>query len=157
MVGPYNDFDLEEVCREPMRREVLGLNFWREVSDEGLPLVGQLKHLRVLFIGGDNVTDADIEHLRALEALENLSLSARQVTHATFEHINGLLKNLRSLSLSNVGLTDEVLQSIRELVSLREPSITGSEVAPAGVRYLRYVMPSTKAKSPFPDDWPLPW
>jgi len=78
-----------------------------------------LTSLRILDLGGTQVTDAGLEHLEGLTNLEVLGLAGTRVTDAGLERLKGMT-SLRRLELHRVKnapymqVTDEGVKKLQE-------------------------------------------
>jgi hypothetical protein len=83
-------------CRSPDRL-ILGRS---QVTDETMPLIGQMRWLQSLSLGQTQVTNKGLAALSGLQRLSELQLSHTQITDEGFSYL-GQLPNLREVSLSD--------------------------------------------------------
>ena len=88
-----------------------------------------------------SVTDADLEHLKALTNLQTLNLSVTNITDAGLEHLEGLT-NLGFLYLSNTNVTDAGLEHLTGLKRLEILSLHITNVTDEGVKKLQQSLPN---------------
>ena len=99
-----------------------------EPGDEGLAKVADLKQLKILRLRRCGMTDAGLEHLVALENLEQLHLlyNSSNITDAGMEPV-GKLPNLRLLDLRGCTLIGDAglehLKSLKNLDKSQNPFI----------------------------------
>jgi hypothetical protein len=114
------------------RRALDFRNTW--VTDAALGQLEGLTELRELrLFGAENITDAGLEHVGRLRALERLDLTATNITDAGLAHLVGLA-GLRSLALDSDAVTDAGLEHVRGLTELRALSLRQTNVTGAGLR-----------------------
>ncbi len=66
-----------------------------------------------VFLGGTQVTDAGLEHLKGLTSLQTLDLGDTFVSDAGLEHLKGLT-SLQNLSLWDTKVTDEGVKKLQQ-------------------------------------------
>ncbi len=86
-------------------------------------------------------TDAMLEHLKGLTALEELGLIGTNVTDAGLEQIRGLTA-LKYLYLYNTRVTDAGLEHLKGLTALRRLGIGGTKVTGDGSASVGRALPS---------------
>jgi hypothetical protein len=100
-----------------------GIVEWSEPSGPGWlrTVLGDslFVHVEALLLFGTQATDAELENLRALSQLRELSLDCIDEADAVLEKLRGL-RQLRKLSLTNSGVTDAGLEHLTTLYQLRE-------------------------------------
>lgn len=153
--------------------EHIGVNYFDRVvrvaltgknSAAALPYIGDLPHLKSLFLDVPNLTDADLVNLKGLHELVLLSLNDK-VTDAGIKHLKGLsslgelhlvgtrisdagiaelepLGGLGKLSLAETDVSDAGLAQLKKLKKLRHLDLHGTRVTDAGVRDLLQARPS---------------
>ncbi len=67
----------------------------------------------VVILGGPQVTDDDLEHLKVLTQLKSLTLICSQVTDAGLEHLRGMT-TLKVLDLEDTQVTNEGVKRLRQ-------------------------------------------
>jgi len=98
--------------------------------------------LETLWLIGDRVTDAGLEHLKGLKALECLIVESNQLTGDGLRHLRGL-PNLKCLSFRSPELSDADLEHVQELKSLRKLKVLGrAKVTPYGAAKLQAALPN---------------
>jgi hypothetical protein len=91
------------------------------------------------------VTDARLEHLKALTQLQELFLDGPQLTDTGLEHLKGMTQ-LRELKLRDTEVSDSGLEHLKALKQLRELDVCGSRVTDEGVKRLQEALPNCKIK-----------
>jgi len=107
-----------------------------QITDAGLEHFKALNSLEFLNLSNTPITDAGLEHLKGLTNLETLLLDHAKVTDAGLEHLRGLT-NLRWLGLRNIRITDAGIEHLEELTNLETLPLDGAEVTDAGLEHLR--------------------
>jgi hypothetical protein len=141
-------------------RNLLGEGFLSDVAgvhevctrtDADLKMLEQFPHLRLLIAGagdfeaasarGGPITDAGLQHLKALTSLRVLILQHTLITDAGLECLSGLT-DLQELSLcGNQGITDAGLEHLKGFKQLRELNLLCTEVTDEGVKRLQQALP----------------
>lgn len=117
------------------------LHLVKRVSDDSMPLVGQMIWLHSLLLDSPAVTDKGLSHLTGLQEILYLSLSGGSMTD------NGLvfvakLQSLEKLRLRGLKITDDGIQVLAALPRLRELSISKTNVTAEGLERLMRKLPS---------------
>ena len=122
-----------------------------------------------VYLTGDRISDADLEHLKGMTSIQNLGLHNTQVTDADLEHLKGLislqvlalylpratdaglvhlkgLTRLQTLRLYNTQVTDAGLEHLKGLTSLRDLHLWNTQVTDDGVKELQEALPNCKAR-----------
>jgi len=90
------------------------------------------------------ITDSDLKYLKEmLSELHSLSLGGTQVTDAGLEHLKGM-SQLQHLYLNNTHVTDAGLEHLKGLTQLQELLLSGTQVTNEGVRKLQHALPNCK-------------
>jgi hypothetical protein len=133
--------------------------FLRAFTDEGLSHIAELRKLETLYLTGE-VTDRGLRHLRGLEGLTGLAITAPNVSDAGMEHVAVLtkltflnlqgstvgdagiaqlkdLKNLEFLGLDDTQITDEATATIAQLPALKTLMIARTAVTNNGLLNLK--------------------
>jgi len=110
------------------------------VTSAALEHLAGLTNLRKLYLSGTRIDDAGLELLKGLTSLERLSLSSTEITDAGLEHVQGL-NNLQELVLYNTHVTDEGLKHLKSLTKLRKLQLSGTHVTEEGVKELQQALP----------------
>lgn len=129
-----------------------------EVTDDGMKFIGELRALDELDLGGLNLTDAAIEHLKRLTQLRSLTLPpgvtgaglARLAPLSNLEYLGFTgtiqdtdlrrlppLRRLRQLQLFRASITDVALENVGELVSLEDLVLSWTPITDAGLEKLQ--------------------
>jgi DNA-binding transcriptional regulator YiaG len=106
-----------------------------KVSDAALEHLKRLPALQSLDLGATPVTDAGLGHLKALAQLHSLVLTWTQVTDAGLEHLKGLTQ-LHSLILTWTKVTDAGLRHLKRMLALQSLDLTQTQVTDAGLVHL---------------------
>lgn len=95
-----------------------------DITESGLKALSKLapQTLQSLLLGGCEITDAGLNHLRNLTWLEHLDLSCNQISGEGLTHIGGMLL-LERLELYGCELTEEGMENLPSLSSLRHLSM----------------------------------
>jgi hypothetical protein len=108
-----------------LRKLTLGKS---EMSPARVTAIGQSKELRVLFLAGSGLTDAELTGLKNLTLLESLDISDNpQVTDKGMATVK-TLERLQMLYLGKTGLTDNGLMELKGLDGLRSLNVVGTKV-----------------------------
>ncbi len=91
----------------------LNLSNNQEITDTGLPPLGELTELENLQLWGTKVTDQGLAHLAALHSLQSLSLGRTEVTEAGLRHITDL-PGLTRLNLSETSVTSTTILRLKQ-------------------------------------------
>ena len=102
---------------------------------------GRLARVRREGGGSGPISDAGIEHLKGLTALQRLDLSGTGVTDSGLLSVKGL-GNLQRLNLARTQITDSGLRHLRALSNLRELDLTETKMRPGAVRQLQAALPN---------------
>ncbi len=154
-----NDFfaSIEFVC--------LGCD--KRFTDADMEHVKSLPRLKMLRLGGANITNAGLQHLAILTDLEDLGLGHTQVSDAGLEHIQGLtqlhrlglystnvtdsglkylkgLGQLKVLYLGKTKVSDACLEPLQGLSQLEELDLKDTQVTEEGVKKLQQALPNCK-------------
>ncbi len=104
-------------------------------SAAALSYIGDLPHLKSLFLDVPNLTDADLVNLKGLHELELLSLNDK-VSDAGMKHLKGL-SGLGKLYLGRTRISDAGLAELEPLGSLGKLSLAETDVSDAGLAHLK--------------------
>ena len=119
---------------------LVSLSGRNNVTDANLAHVRDLIRLEGLDAAHTEVTDAGLANLQGLTRLERLDLAGTQVTDAGLVHIQGLSR-LEGLSLGDTQVTDAGLIYLQGLTGLRLVYLDGTQVTVAGVAKLEEALP----------------
>jgi hypothetical protein len=106
-----------------------------KVTDAGLEHVKALTQLRNLDLSGTQVTDAGLEHLKSLTQMDGLSLDDTHVTGGGLAYLGGLSK-LQRLYLDGTDVTDAGLENVKEFGQLYILTLQNTKVTDAGLKHL---------------------
>src|SRR5262245_28878498 len=111
--------------------ESVELNFGPQ-SDEGLRLIGRLRHLKHLnLLNSGNLTDEGVAHFSDLDSLESICLNGTKITDESIRLL-GELPRLTNLDVRNNELTNQCLQYAGQMQPLRMLWVgTGKRLNPA--------------------------
>ncbi len=101
------------------------------------PLSGNIAQLN---LGRSKITDAGLDAVAKLAALETLDVRATGVTDAGLGKLAGL-KKLTSLNLTGTGITDAGLDKVAALAALEKIYLWNSKTTPEGVAKLKTALP----------------
>jgi hypothetical protein len=101
-------------------------------------LIGEdfFHNVTYVHLGGEKVSDQNLEHLKVLDQVEDLILDDSHITDAGLDDIKGL-KQLIRLSLVNTQVTDAGLLSLEGLEKLRFLSLSRTAITDAGLEHLK--------------------
>ena len=106
------------------------------VSDAGLESLKGLAALQSLDLHGTEVTDAGLECLKGFTENRSLNLSDTKVTDAGPKRLKGLTK-LQSLKLIDTKVTDAGLEHLKGLTKLQSLTLGTTRVTDAGLEHLK--------------------
>jgi len=112
----------------PAKRE---LNADERIADCVLPLIGRMKGIKHLWLGGCKLPGGWSAHLRRADQLEFLDLSHSSVVDADIENLGGL-QRLTMLDLSYTSLTDAGFESLSTLKNLEHLDASNTQMADRG-------------------------
>jgi serine/threonine protein kinase len=158
------DSELRLTCTDPLPNEPFhvvraGLGNQTYLTPTDLQLVGRLTRLRILELGGTNVTDDDLVHLGGLHGLEDLDLSGTEISDRGVAHLSpirslyvlhlsgtrvtgeslafvGANRNLARLYLQDTAVGDAALPHLLPLKSLLTLDLSGTAVTDSGLATL---------------------
>ena len=110
------------------------------MSDAGLEHLKALTDIVSLDLTGTQITGVGLEHLTGLTNLKELYLRQTQVSDAGLQHLKSLT-NLVSLDLAGTQVTDTGLEHLKELTDLTNVDLRGSRVSAVGIQELVYALP----------------
>ena len=157
--SPLSGEGLQQIFRLP-RLNRLDLNGCRNIPDEAMVGLGQLKNLRSVSLietaagdravaglamlnelrevrfGSDQISDAGVRQLCSLVSLETIGIDER-ATGLTDDAFSDLwrLVNLHHLELSAAGITGRGFASIHELPRLEALSLQGPDTTDLALKY----------------------
>lgn len=138
---------------------LMGCNY---VDDNALAWVKHLEGLRRLSLWGTRITDAAMEHLRALQRLEDIDLAqtaidgrglsdlsacvrltriglqGTSITDSSLAHLASLPR-LRDVNLAFTGITDAALTSVGRITLLRRLDLNGTHISGTGLACLQHL------------------
>jgi hypothetical protein len=139
--GYYIEEDVDE-GNGPRRVVSISL-VQRDVTDEDLPSLRDIRPLHRLLLNGCPITDAGLAHLADFEDLEMVNLTKTHVSDAGLAYL-GRLPNLQILILRGTKVTDAGLAHLRGLKRLEVLNVTGTQVTNRALRQLRDASPALK-------------
>ena len=112
----------------------------KDLDDEGLAYVNDLRDVVLLHLKDTQITDEGLAHIANLVTLTKLHLERTQVTDAGLQHLSGL-GNLKSLNLYGTSVTDAGLEHLKGLTNLEKLYIWKTGVTLAGAQELSAALP----------------
>ncbi len=106
-----------------------------EIGDESLAPLKKLRHVEMLYLGFQPITDEGLGHLRNLKSLMDLNLCGTQITDHGLSQLTGL-SNLEYLALEFTDVSDAGLQHLARIRSLREIALMGSKLTGPGLEHI---------------------
>jgi hypothetical protein len=105
-------------------------------ADDALRKLATQSSVRTLQIGGDQVTDENLDYVGRLTGLEELSISwGHRLTDKGFLHLSRL-ERLRILDVDHSRMTDTSLVAIGQLTNLEELRLGGEGFTDRGLAHL---------------------
>jgi hypothetical protein len=95
---------------------------------------------KIWVIGGNQFSDAEMEHLKRLPGLTTLHLENTKVTDAGLENLAGMTE-LQTLRLDGTKFTDACLDILARQISLTYLNLTDTKITEAGVQSLQQALP----------------
>lgn len=112
-----------------------------QLTDQGLPRIQSLsRKLRILEIGGSQVSDAGLAQLAEFQSLEQLGLNDLAISDDGLKQLHRL-KTLYVLNLSRTPISNAGLVHLRGLANLRDLVLSESQVTQEGVADLQTALP----------------
>ena len=125
-----------------LRKLTLGKS---EMTTTRVNAIAQCKELRVLYLAGSGLTDAELVGLKKLTLLEMLDISDNaQVTDRGMATVKAL-ERLQALYLAKTGITDKGLMELKVLDGLRSLSVGGTKVTADAAEKFADEMPNLRA------------
>ncbi len=110
-------------------------------TDADLALLAPLaRNVAQLNLGRSKITDAGLDAVAKLTALETLDVRSTGVTDAGLGKLT-TLKKLTTLNLTNTGVTDAGLGKLATFATLQNVYLWNSKTTPAGVTKLKEALP----------------
>lgn len=107
-----------------------------EIRDHDLGyLVDAVDNLRFLSLAGTRITDAGLEHIKALKDLRELHLDGTSVTDDGLELI-GRLQDLEILNLKDTSITNAALARLKPMRNLKGLYLTRTRITDEGLAHL---------------------
>jgi hypothetical protein len=106
------------------------------VSDDNLPLLGDLTSLQSLSLSSTSISDAGLAHLRGLTNLQTLDLYSTRVDNSGLAHLRGLAR-LQTLYLSSTVVGDPGVVHLKGLTNLRLLSLANTRISDTGLAHLK--------------------
>ncbi len=107
-----------------------------KITDAALEKLKGLTALQVVLLDETEVTDAGLENLSGLTTLQVLKLDGTKVTDAGLDNIRGLT-GLQGVSLAGTRITDAGLDKLERLTTLQSLCVGGTKVTDAGLEKLK--------------------
>ncbi len=102
-----NDTNLSALSRlDPFDLQVLSAPGQNRITHTAMPSIGHLAGLRILHLGGAQITDDSLAHLSRLSFLEHLDLQNCPISDKAVPHLSKL-RSLRSLWLFRTRMTKQ--------------------------------------------------
>ena len=115
----------------------------RDLQDEGLEPIQDLKDVRLLNLRDTKITSSGIKHIEGMKNLRRLHLERTQVDDACIDYLSGL-QELEYLNLYSTKITDKGLAKLKELKNLKQLFVWQTGVTNAGVQKLENQLPKLK-------------
>jgi Leucine Rich repeat len=117
--------------------EIVSIDFREneEITDADLEHVRGLPRLQTLNLSLTGVTDEGLVNLRGLDRLRTLNLAGSKVTSQGLVHLTDL-PELRELRLWGDGIDDAALEHIGAITSLTQLDLSGTQVTGSGFKHL---------------------
>jgi hypothetical protein len=135
--APHRPMWLQKLLDEDFFSDVDYVDFTdTKVADKDLENLKALPQLRELSLSNTKVTDNGLEHLKALTRLRGLWLTDTKVTDEGLTNIEALTQ-LRVLSIKSTKVTDRGLENLKALTKLRALSLAATKVTDKGLEHLK--------------------
>ncbi len=131
LIEPHYPVDMEKVRQEIVAQGIPGLKL-SAATDADLEHLKGLAALQELDLAGTQVTDAGLEHLKGLTALQRLNLRHTKVTDAGLAHLGGLTA-LQVLDLAGTHIIGAGLKHLEGLKGLEDLRLCDTKVTDAGL------------------------
>lgn len=105
-------------------------------TDILLPKLSSLSELQNVNLTASDVTDAGLKHLAALGKLQSLNLAQTSISDAGLKHL-ARLENLEWLDLTRTSIDDAGLERLKPLTKLRHLGLRGTRITAAGLKALQ--------------------
>ncbi|QDU39329.1 Serine/threonine-protein kinase PrkC [Maioricimonas rarisocia] len=106
-----------------------------QLTDDSIPILGELTSLRWLYLGKMRISDANLECLNRLTKVEALALDGTSITDDGVTKLRGLA-HLRELLVGSTAITDRSLQHLADWSSLVRLDLFGTDITDAGLQHL---------------------
>jgi hypothetical protein len=113
--------------------------FGCQIADDDLHGLNRLTRIERLWLGGNGITNAGLEHLRELTSLETLDLWGTRISDAGLAHV-GNLPRLKTLYLDQTQVTDAGLKNLKGLRNLRHLYCSDSRISDQGIADLMFAI-----------------
>jgi len=104
----------------------------KELTDDGLGAVKEIKNLIWLNLANTKISDAGLKHVSEIKTLTKLHLEKTQVGDEGLEHLKGL-ENLEYLNLYGTQVSDKGLAHLKDLPKLKKLYLWNSKVTKDGL------------------------
>ena len=108
----------------------------KELTDDQLAAVKEIKNLIWLNIANTKVTDTGLKHLADIKSLTRLHLEKTQVGDVGLAHLKAL-ENLEYLNLYGTQVTDAGLEHLKDLPKLKKLYLWDSKVTKGGLAKMK--------------------
>ena len=108
----------------------------KELTDDGLGAVKEIKNLIWLNLANTKVSDAGLKHLSEIKTLTKLHLEKTQIGDAGLKHLKGL-DNLEYLNLYGTQVSDKGLTHLKDLPKLKKLYLWDSKVTKDGLAEMK--------------------
>jgi Leucine Rich repeat len=106
-----------------------------DISDTGLSTVKDMSNLRRIELGGTNITDQGLARLSELTGLEYLGLEGTHISDSGLAHLK-TLRNLKHLQLVSTHVGDAGMIHLAALAGLELLDLSWTDVGDPGLRHL---------------------
>ncbi|MBU4398961.1 MAG: ThuA domain-containing protein, partial [Planctomycetes bacterium] len=139
------DHGVAELVKSLPQLRQIDLRGCAQVGDAGLEHLRGLKNLKVLRVGGYQVTDASLAIIKNIGTLRGLTIEDAAITDAGLALLVGL--PLEEIGISRCySITDEGFEHIKNFGNLRRLDIRGIPLSGSGLKYLGTMDKLTRVK-----------
>lgn len=114
-----------------------------EVSDLGLQSIGEMRHVRRLFLNEIPINGDGLKYLGKGAPLEELTLVDTSITDDSLSHLMEV-RSLRSLSLTDCPVTDDAIEHLSKMRHLKELWIVDTKITRDGYQRLKQELPGVE-------------
>lgn len=134
-IGPVVPKELKILLRFPAL-QLLGLSGFNAVDDECMPIIGNFKELKALYLPETKVTDIGMQYVVDLKQLEILHIYGTKITDAGLVYLRDLTK-LRKLDLGNTNISDAGIENLKDLKKLEFLDLWNTNLTNEGLQHLK--------------------